>query len=564
MVAKQNRSKRETLLLGRLLALLVVVAPIRASVIDIPANTSGYVTHNYWNSSYHKSYGDMGYEFHYDRQLDWVTHGFVKFDLGSMPDSCTILSAELHFYQRRHWSFTPFVGIGLIPDPDSMDARSLYDAAASGGLIAPAGSTPDGWITWSFYPGTMTQLDSCRRSGWISCAAQCLSQEPTGGLVSGCDSTEAPYLRIEYVIRGPEIQASRAELATYPLVANGTDTALLELTNRGLYPSGPFWAYASLGLARESTLVEPIAVGETASFCIAIPSPSTQNAIVDYHLWATAEFDTLRPNDSLQLRCWSFDTAAYATEGFDEPVFPPPGWLTIDRDGRPKCWLRQTVAGASHTGNGYASCLHESVGVSDDWLISGPVCPSRDYLDSVGFFPSSIVRLMHETLEVWTVSERYPWVRLLSLAVHDTAYLRRAVSLDASDGDTIQVGFRMRSWGAGSGLCLDDVWFSRIYAPDTSKPPRDVVRRSNPELPEFAFEPNPATGRHVMVRCGIARGTLGKLTLRDVLGRSVKSLSLGPSGVAQLDLRGLAPGVYMATLEAGTQSLTRKLIITRR
>jgi hypothetical protein len=175
---------------------------MRASVIDILANTSGYVTHDYWDGSYYKSYSDVGYEFHYYRQLDWITHGFVKFDLSSMPDSCTILSAELHFYQRKHWSYTPFVGISLIPDPDSMDAKSLYDAAVSGELIAPAGSTPDGWITWSFYPYTMTQLDSCRRSGWISCAAQCLSQEPAGGIVSGCDSAEAPYLRIEYTSSG--------------------------------------------------------------------------------------------------------------------------------------------------------------------------------------------------------------------------------------------------------------------------------------------------------------------------------------------------------------------------
>jgi hypothetical protein len=68
-----------------------------------------------------------------------------------------------------------------------------------------------------------------------------------------------------------------------------------------------------------------------------------------------------------------------------------------------------------------------------------------------------------------------------------------------------------------------------------------------------------------MVRCAVAAGTVGKLTLHDVLGRTVKSIALEPSGITpQLDLRGLPPGVYMATLEAGTQSLTRKLVITGR
>jgi parallel beta-helix repeat protein len=96
-------------------------------------------------------------------------------------------------------------------------------------------------------------------------------------------------------------------------------------------------------------------------------------------------------------------------------------------------------------------------------------------------------------------------------------------------------------------------------------PQRDPGRGSVARLPELTFAPNPATGKHARVRCAIAAGTVGKLALHDVLGRTVKSLALVPSDITpQLDLRGLAPGVYMATLEAGTQSLTRKFVITGR
>ena len=66
--------------------------------------------------------------------------------------------------------------------------------------------------------------------------------------------------------------------------------------------------------------------------------------------------------------------------------------------------------------------------------------------------------------------------------------------------------------------------------------------------PDLALTPNPTTGRFITVRYNVTTDTPGKLTLRDVLGRTVKSITLGTSGVTRLDLRGLSPGVYMASL----------------
>ena len=83
-------------------------------------------------------------------------------------------------------------------------------------------------------------------------------------------------------------------------------------------------------------------------------------------------------------------------------------------------------------------------------------------------------------------------------------------------------------------------------------------------LPELVLTPSPATGRFVTVQCDVAAGTRRKLAIRNLLGRAVRSFVLNPSGIAQLDLRGLPSGVYIATLEAGPQSLTRKLVITAR
>jgi hypothetical protein len=92
-------------------------------------------------------------------------------------------------------------------------------------------------------------------------------------------------------------------------------------------------------------------------------------------------------------------------------------------------------------------------------------------------------------------------------------------------------------------------------------PQRNPRRGSVTQPAELAFAPNPATGRYVTARCAIPTGKVGKLTLRDVVGRTVKS-ALVPSGVTQLDLRGFAPGIYIAALDAAGPAVSRKLIIT--
>ncbi|MBN2466012.1 hypothetical protein JXD38_10375 [candidate division WOR-3 bacterium] len=81
---------------------------------------------------------------------------------------------------------------------------------------------------------------------------------------------------------------------------------------------------------------------------------------------------------------------------------------------------------------------------------------------------------------------------------------------------------------------------------------------------ELAFVPNPVTGRGVTVQCALPAGKVGELTMRDVVGRCVKSFALDPSGQTRLDLRGFAPGIYVAVLDAAGPSISRKLIVARR
>ncbi len=96
-------------------------------------------------------------------------------------------------------------------------------------------------------------------------------------------------------------------------------------------------------------------------------------------------------------------------------------------------------------------------------------------------------------------------------------------------------------------------------------PDRDSGLGSVTRLPELTLEPNPTTGTHARIRCAIPAGTVGKLTLHDVLGRTVKSIELEPSGITpQPDLSGFSPGVYIVTLKTTDHSVSRRLVIIGR
>ncbi len=89
----------------------------------------------------------------------------------------------------------------------------------------------------------------------------------------------------------------------------------------------------------------------------------------------------------------------------------------------------------------------------------------------------------------------------------------------------------------------------------------DEARSMPAGMTFFSVTPNPAGGVFTMT-CRTAKRA--SLTLRNALGETVRSYALPQSGSTRLDLRGFAPGVYMATLDASGQTLSRKLIITAR
>jgi hypothetical protein len=407
----------------------------------------------------------------------------------------------------------------------------------------------------------MPAFDSCRRTGAVSLGVRFPLPGNNGSAEAyGCDSSDAPYLRVVYSGSDKiDIKAVRAELASYPLVGQGSDTALLTLTNEGFRTSGAFWAYASLsGQPSESARVEPLGVGETVSVRIAVTPVDTAEEFVEYRLWAHEANDLVRHNDSAHLRCWVFPRGTYAAAGFDSQAFPPSGWVSVNADQGAVSWT--TAAEEPRSGQGSAACAREYYVRNSDWLIGDAVRPTADFADSVGFFCRVKQSQPVETLRVWTLHSqdvRDTWELLGTFGLTDTSWQRYAIPLDSFDGGTAHIGFQNCSFGFWNRIFLDDIWFSRIFVPGTEEP------ATTPNLARtLSFEPNPTSGRFVTVRYGLGKRPTSKLTLRDVLGRTVRTVELDPSGSTRLDLRDIQPGVYVAALESVSPSVSRKLIIT--
>ena len=547
---------RALLLCGCMAVLLAATA--HASVMDIPATTTGWVSK--YPSGYDKGYGVLSYAraFYHG---DIFGSAFLKFDLAALPDTCLLISADLNYYQYTHLNADPTTSLKLIPDPVPPGAQELFSLIELAPALCPSELSSDGWVSRPFNAGALSALDSCLEAGSVSFGIREEGDIEAQGNAYGYDGELPPFLRIVYIGPESDIQAVRGELATYPQIAGASDTAVLVLTNRGLRTSDYFWAYArSSGHAPESTLVGEIAVGETVSVRLPLATSGSANTFVDYRLWAACPNDPWRANDTTQLRCWTFPASTYAAEGFDKPGFPPTDWAILDNDSGNRCWQRCSDDSVVHSGAGFAMCVHELTGPNDDWLISGPVCPRTDEPDSLGFCFRAYLASPPLYLQTWAMRGLGIADTIHSLtsgSVSDGIYHRRSVSLDEFDGDTIHIGFRCQSSGDWNGLCIDDVWFSRGRVPGTHEP---AVR--SPCRLTLRLTPNPATGRFVTARYNLAAGTRGTLTLRDVLGRTAKSFMLDPSGTTRLDLRGFAPGVYMATLEAVGQSVSRKFVLT--
>ncbi len=77
----------------------------------------------------------------------------------------------------------------------------------------------------------------------------------------------------------------------------------------------------------------------------------------------------------------------------------------------------------------------------------------------------------------------------------------------------------------------------------------------------FNISPNPAHGRATMQLPLMPGTTTATLTVLNILGRAVHTQTAPTNARAELDLTGLAPGLYAVRVTVGTQIATRRLVV---
>ena len=184
---------------------VALVATVRATVVEIPAATTGYA---WWNRDYQgyetsgKIYGNLALADVGSHFQDFRYRPFLKFALDTLPDSCLALSADLNYYQYGHsWSL-PTTVVKLIPDPVP-NGQDIIWQIAHGPELSSQEPSPDSWQRRPFNDFALRALDSCRAVGWMSFGIECVHYSgPYECEAWGDSGTFPPYLRVEYTVSG--------------------------------------------------------------------------------------------------------------------------------------------------------------------------------------------------------------------------------------------------------------------------------------------------------------------------------------------------------------------------
>ena len=86
-----------------------------------------------------------------------------------------------------------------------------------------------------------------------------------------------------------------------------------------------------------------------------------------------------------------------------------------------------------------------------------------------------------------------------------------------------------------------------------------MTTTASPVSMSLALYPSPARSR-VVVQVPAPFGSQATLTLSDALGRIIRT-QLVKDTTPELDLRDLAPGLYLVRLQAGRQQLSQRLVV---
>ncbi len=301
--------------------------------------------------------------------------------------------------------------------------------------------------------------------------------------------------------------------------------------------------------------------------------------------WSVLASDSNRTNDTVRLTIQVLDTSTVFYESFNGNIFPPPNWVTINRDGGALgAWFRggDTSAFVSFEGSGFAANNFQRANgfYLDDYLIT-PAIPGvgqagrtdslifwvRSKLNSAPSpnFPDSLmVRLSTTGTDTsnFTIAIDY-------FDVPKSGWTRKAYSLTSRvpANSTVRIAFRYLLYNSGfSGSNGDFVGIDAVQV--VRKGPTAVD--DNEQSPaRFALEqnyPNPFNPT-TEIKYQISEGSHVTLKVFDMVGREVATLvneeMTAGNYKATFNSTGLASGVYFYRLGAGSFTRTKKMVLMR-
>jgi len=185
---------------------VALLASARATVVEIPATTTGFAR---WNQDYQgyetysKFYGNLRLADVYGHWSATSDRPFLKFALDTLPDSGRVISADLNYFQYYQFYSPPITVLKLIPDPVPLGGAAILSAVRLGPELCSHESAQDSWQQRPFNEFALHAIDSCRRVGWVSLGIDCVSHlGPYAIEAYGDSGTFPPYLHVEYTVSG--------------------------------------------------------------------------------------------------------------------------------------------------------------------------------------------------------------------------------------------------------------------------------------------------------------------------------------------------------------------------
>ena len=255
--------------------------------------------------------------------------------------------------------------------------------------------------------------------------------------------------------------------------------------------------------------------------------------------------------------------------GFEDPYFPPTGWVTYNNDGGTQSWIRGALS--PHSGAGSAESRFESSTIrNDDWLVTQAINIPSNSAELRFWYHAHIVNNF-ETLQVKLSTTGNAindfTTTLAEFRFNNTSYNEYVIPLNGYAGQDIYIAFINKGLYQRK-IYLDDIMIKGFTIGINEQPLVNQLLKTM----LYPMKPNPVSNGLARISFSIAEPSKVALKIYDASGRIVSNLvdEFMGSGVYSVVWNGkdehnrkVAEGIYFYTFETSKQKFTKKMIFTR-